>query len=246
MGMFKTCCLLTSAVVALSATMGLSTAAAGEAKAGEGSTAHQALKKLVKGNARFVSGQMKHPNLSAERRAELAKGQSPYAVIVSCSDSRVPPEQVFDAGPGDLFVIRVAGNIVGDDAQASIEYAVGVLNSPLVLVMGHENCGAVGAALKTETEGTAFPGAIHDLVESIRPSVQSAMKRAEGDGVLEAAIQDNAERVVAEVADSKPFLDQAVAEKGVKVLAARYDLDSGKVTFYDHHVAHDHGLDHDH
>ncbi|MEL7088092.1 MAG: carbonic anhydrase, partial [Planctomycetota bacterium] len=119
----------------------------------ESSPAEDALKKLMDGNARFVAGEMMHPNLTADRRAELAQGQSPYAIIVSCSDSRVPPEQVFDAGPGDLFVIRVAGNVVGDDAQASIEYAVAVLNSPLVVVMGHESCGAVDAAVTLTLEG---------------------------------------------------------------------------------------------
>jgi len=140
-----------------------------------GSPADAALARLMEGNARFVAGEMVHPNLSAEKRAELASGQSPYAVIVSCSDSRVPPELVFDAGPGDLFIIRVAGNVVGDDAMASIEYAVAKLNSPLVLVMGHESCGAVGAAVATETEDAKFGGSIHDLVETIRPAVQDAI-----------------------------------------------------------------------
>ena len=230
MGLNVLSSLTTACAVTLTTVMGVAPAGAAP---NEIPTADAALAKLMEGNARFVSGDMQHPNLSAERRAELAKGQAPYAVIVSCSDSRVPPELVFDAGPGDLFVIRVAGNIVGDDAQASIEYAVGVLKTPLVLVMGHESCGAVGAAVKTQTEGTEFPGSIHDLVETIRPSVETAMERAEGDELLEAAIEDNAERVVHEVSDSKPFLDQAIAESGVQVLAGRYDLDTGEVTLYD-------------
>ena len=197
------------------------------------SPADAALQKLAEGNARFVSGEMIHPNLSKEKRAELAKGQSPYAIIVSCSDSRVPPELVFDAGPGDLFIIRVAGNVVGDDAMASIEYAVAVLGSPLVVVMGHESCGAVGAAVKSETENTEFGGSIHDLVETIRPSVQTAMKRAKGKDVLEAAIEDNAVRVAGELANSKPYVGAAAADGKVHVLAARYDLDTGAVTLYD-------------
>ena len=173
MGLNVLSSLTTAAAVTLTAVLSVAPASAAP---NEIPTADEALAKLMEGNARFVSGDMQHPNLSAERRAELAEGQAPYAVIVSCSDSRVPPELVFDAGPGDLFVIRVAGNIVGDDAQASIEYAVGVLKTPLVLVMGHESCGAVGAAVKTQTEGTEFPGSIHDLVETIRPSVETAME----------------------------------------------------------------------
>ncbi|MEM7625744.1 MAG: carbonic anhydrase [Planctomycetota bacterium] len=212
----------------------------------EASAADASLQKLMDGNARFVAGEMMHPNLSAERRAELAKGQSPYAIIVSCSDSRVPPEQVFDAGPGDLFVIRVAGNVVGDDAQASIEYAVAVLGSPLVVVMGHESCGAVDAAVKSEMKDAEFGGHIHDLVETIRPSVISAMERASEDELLEAAIQDNAERVVTELERSKPYVGPAAKEGKIKIVAARYDLDTGKVSIFgeDHHAAKAH--DHDH
>ncbi|MEO1236606.1 MAG: carbonic anhydrase [Planctomycetota bacterium] len=226
----------------------------------EKSAAHQSLDKLKEGNARFVAGELQHPNLSAERREELAKGQSPYAVIVSCSDSRVPPELVFDAGPGDLFVIRVAGNVVGDDAMASIEYAVAVLGSPLVVVMGHESCGAVDAAVKAQTEGAEFGGQIHDLVETIRPSVIEAVERASGDDLLETAIHANADRVVEELKRSRPFVGTAAKDGKIEIIAARYDLDQGTVSFYDDHHgghsadahaghaggnAHDHG-DHDH
>lgn len=232
--------------------MGLGSTAA-MADGHESSPSHESLQKLMEGNARFVAGEMEHPNLSAERRAELAEGQAPFAIIVSCSDSRVPPEQVFDAGPGDLFVIRVAGNVVGDDAQASIEYAVAVLGTPLVVVMGHESCGAVGAAVKAETKDAEFGGHIHDLVETIRPSVISAMERASGDELLEAAIEDNAQRVVTELERSKPYVGPAAAEKTIAIVAARYDLDTGKVTVFggDEHKDQDHkdhgheGHDHD-
>ncbi len=243
--------LTTAAAVTLSAMLAVGPAqAAGDA--GSGPTAEAALAKLMEGNARFVAGEMQHPNLSAERRAELAKGQSPYAVIVSCSDSRVPPEHVFDAGPGDLFVIRVAGNVVGDDALASIEYAVAKLHSPLVLVMGHENCGAVGAAVATEVDGAAFGGQIHDLVETIRPAVQTAMECAEGEGLLDAAVQANAESVAAQLCDSKPYVGAAVESGAATVLAGRYDLDTGEVTLYPNahvkadHTGHEHHDGHDH
>ena len=239
---------LTAAAVTLSAVLAVAPAAAEHHEAA-GPTAEAALAKLMEGNARFVAGEMQHPNLSAERRAELAKGQSPYAVIVSCSDSRVPPEHVFDAGPGDLFVIRVAGNVAGDDALASIEYAVAKLHSPLVLVMGHENCGAVGAAVATETEGAEFGGSIHDLVETIRPAVKEALAHGHVDNVLEGSIQHNAEAVAAQLLDAKPYISAAAEAGKVTILAGRYDLDSGAVSLYhqgDDHASHDHALNPEH
>ena len=193
----------------------------------------EAVARLMEGNARFVEGDMEHPNLGQEVREDLAKGQAPFAVIVSCSDSRVPPEIVFDAGPGDLFVIRVAGNVVEDHALASIEYAVANLGTPLVMVMGHESCGAVGAAVASEKGEASFDGHIHDLVETIRPAVQAAMEHAQGDEVLDAAVKENAVRVKEQLSNSKPYVGEYASEGKIKLLAARYDLDSGKVTLID-------------
>ena len=205
---------------------------AGEATAAE--TPAQALQKLKDGNQRFMDGTMEHPNLTPERRAELAEGQAPYAVIVGCADSRVSPELAFDAGPGDLFVIRVAGNVVGDYELASIEYAVAALKSPLVVVLGHESCGAVGAAVASETEDKGYDGHIHDLVEALRPAVKQAMQ-ADPEDLLDAAVKQNAQNVVGQLENSKPHVGPAAAAGDIQIVPARYDLDTGEVTFMDHH-----------
>ena len=231
--------LLVPAVIASAAS--LSFAASPSDSDGSLPSPDGAMSKLMEGNERFVSGEMQHPNLSQDKREELAKGQAPYAVIVSCSDSRVPPELVFDAGPGDLFVIRVAGNVVDDHALASIEYAVANLGTPLVMVMGHESCGAVGAAVASERDEASFDGHIHDLVETIRPAVQAAMQEAEGDEVLDVAVKENAVRVKEQLSNSKPYVGEYASEGKIKLVAARYDLDSGEVTVVE---GHDH--DHDH
>ena len=197
------------------------------------------------GNARFVSGEMEHPNLAKEVRETLAKGQSPYAVIVGCADSRVPPELLFDAGPGDLFVIRVAGNVVDDYEQASIEYAVAVLGTPLVVVLGHESCGAVDAAVKAEMGDASFEGHIHDLVEDIRDSIEDAVEKTKGDAgaVLDAAVAANANAVKHQLSRSQPYVGKFAEEGKIQLVAARYDLDTGKVTRVDE--GHGHGHDHD-
>ena len=228
---------LTSTALSTALTAGLLAAAAPAALADDGAsmTPDAALQKLMDGNARFVAGELEHPNLSKEVRETLAQGQNPYAVIVGCADSRVPPELLFDAGPGDLFVIRVAGNVVDDFEQASIEYAVAVLETPLVVVLGHESCGAVDAAVKAERGEASFEGHIHDLVEEIRESVESAMdKPYEGD-LLDAAVAENANRVKHQLTRSQPYVGPAVEDGKVKLVAARYDLDTGEVTRVDEH-----------
>ena len=208
----------------------------------------QALRRLMEGNQRYVAGEANTP-LDVEKRAELAGGQSPYAIVVSCADSRVPPELAFDAGPGDLFVIRVAGNVVDDYELASIEYAVAVLESPLLLIMGHESCGAVDAAVKAEKGEAEFPGHIHDLVEDIRPAVRKAMEHGEGDGLLETAVEENVRLVVDQMESSQPIVGKAIKEGRLKVVPARYDLGTGEVTVVSmddkHHEGHGHD-DHEH
>ena len=163
-----------------------------------------AKQKLVEGNKRFVSSQMIHPNISSQTRTELTKGQNPFAVIVSCSDSRVPPEVVFDQGLGDLFVIRTAGEVVDDIALASIEYAVEHLGVKLVVVMGHEKCGAVDAAVK----GGKLPKHLNELIAAINPSVVKA-KKLKGD-LLYNAVHENVNRIVKQLSTSKPVLEEFV------------------------------------
>ena len=186
-------------------------------------TAKEALDKLLEGNARFVDGNLKHPHTDNTRRDALQGSQHPHAVILSCADSRVVPELIFDQGLGDLFVIRVAGNIAKDKVLGSIEYAVKFLGVKLIIVLGHENCGAVSASLGDEDPG----GHIGKIIEKIKPAVYMA-KRMEGDHLTN-TIQVNAQLVSEEIKDAKPIINQAVKFEGVEVLPAYYELSSGKV-----------------
>ena len=185
---------------------------------------NEPLKKLIEGNQKFVGSKMLHQNQSAERREEVAKGQHPIAVIVSCSDSRVPPEIIFDQGLGDLFVIRSAGNLVDDIGLGSIEYAVEHLGVQLIIVLGHERCGAVSAAV----QGGEAPGHIAKLIEEINPAVEKAKKQS-GD-LLENAVLSNINMVVKQLQDSEPILKEFVHSKKLIIVGARYDLDDGVVT----------------
>ena len=181
--------------------------------------------KLVDGNNRFISAQATHPNSSAARREEVAKGQHPFAIIVSCSDSRVPPEILFDQGMGDLFVIRVAGNVVDDIGIASIEYAVEHLGVKLVVVLGHEKCGAVSAAV----QGGKLPGHLPKHVKAIIPAVNAA-KKMKGDLVVN-AINQNVHHVVKLLKNSKPILEEVIHKHELEIIGAYYDLDDGTVQF---------------
>ena len=188
-------------------------------------TAQKALELLKEGNMRYVKGTLKHPHTDPNRRHELAHAQHPFAVILSCADSRVVPELLFDQGLGDLFVIRVAGNVAKDKVIGSIEYAVKYLNSKLVVVLGHENCGAVNASL-----GDADPGGhIGAIIEKIKPAVYMA-RSMEGD-LLTNAIKINAQIVCEELKDSKPILSDTVKTAGLEVVSAYYKLSSGEVEF---------------
>jgi carbonic anhydrase len=205
----------------LSASIGL--CAADHAASPAALSPDQALKELLAGNERYCAKGMTHPHQSATRRTELAKTQHPFAIVLSCSDSRVPPEVVFDQGLGDLFVIRVAGNVPSDEVIASIEYAVAHLGSKLIVVLGHERCGAVAATL----EGGAPEGHLASLIDRIQPAVQKAKKQ--GGDVLDSAVRINVEESVSLLKSAKPLLSKAAAEGHVKILGARYDLDSGKI-----------------
>jgi carbonic anhydrase len=184
-----------------------------------------ALARLKAGNVRFVSGNLSHPNQGPGRRANLTEGQQPFAIILGCSDSRTAPEVVFDQGLGDLFVIRTAGNVVDDIALGSIEYAAANLGVSLIVVLGHENCGAVKATL----DGGKLPGHLPAIAKAIRPAVKASA--GQPGNSLDNAVLENARLETERVAQSKPVLRKLVEEGRVRVVAARYDLDTGKVAF---------------
>ena len=186
-------------------------------------TGDEALVKLLEGNARYVEQAKLNPNQSDERRDSLIGGQSPYAIILGCSDSRVPPEIIFDQGLGDLFVIRVAGNVIDDIVLASIEYAAEHLHSPLLMVLGHTNCGAVAAALQDDE----LDGHLPSIAQAIEEAVERAQD-AEGD-TLDLAIRAHARITAEHLEESEPIL-KGLTERGLlKVVAAYYDLDTGFV-----------------
>lgn len=194
-------------------------------------SADEVLRGLLAGNERFVNGRPSSPRRSPEEFRALAEGQYPDAVIVSCSDSRVAPEILFDVGVGDIFVVRVAGNVVsgaGASVKGSIEYAVAELNVPLILVLGHSGCGAVKSALKHIDAKDSLPGAINDLVELIKPAVARS-KGAAGDP-LENAIRENVAMGVERVKALQPILAPRVDEGKLEVTGALYDLRTGRVT----------------
>jgi carbonic anhydrase len=183
----------------------------------------EALQKLIVGNRRYASGRPAHPNQSIDRRTEVVKGQEPFAVIVGCSDSRIPPEIIFDQGLGDIFVIRVAGNIVDDAALGSIEYAVDHLGSRLIFVLGHGKCGAVSATV----QGGEAHGHIGSIVKSIIPAVEKA-KTQPGD-LLDNSIKSNVRLVASQIESSKPVLSKAANEGKIRIVGGYYNIETGVV-----------------
>jgi len=179
------------------------------------------LARLLEGNRRYVEGRPQAATATANR-VELANAQRPFAVILGCSDSRVPVEVVFDQGPGDLFVIRLAGNIVTGEVLASTEYAIEVLGSGLVVVLGHSGCGAVAAAVARANDGAKFPGHIGLLAEAIAPSARD-----------EHPVEANARASARALTARSSIVRAAVARGGVRVVAAIYDLHTGVVTLLD-------------
>ena len=188
----------------------------------------EAISKLKEGNGRYTSGNLQHPGQTAERRTELAKTQHPFAAIVSCSDSRVPPEIVFDQGLGDLFVVRVAGNVINDEGLGSIEYSVDHLGARLILVLGHQSCGAVKAARETIAAKGKAPGHIQSLVTAIKPAVETTAKDD-----LETTVKANVKNVVQALRSSTPILKAEVDSGKIQVVGGYYSLDTGAVTFLD-------------
>ncbi|QAU50175.1 carbonic anhydrase [Bradyrhizobium guangzhouense] len=185
-----------------------------------------ALKRLMQGNARYVDGVTRRHDFKHEREA-LAGGQNPFAAVLSCADSRIAPEYAFDTGRGDLFVCRVAGNFAGTETIASLEYAVAVLNTPLILVLGHDACGAVDATLKAIKDDKPPPGHIPSLVDAIAPSAKAAMQQ--GGEVLDKAIRQNVIDNVAKLKAAAPILNAAVEQGKLKIAGGIYRLSTGTV-----------------
>jgi len=198
-------------------------AEAAKAEAISDITPSSALKKLMAGNQRYIEEKRTFPDQARSRIVEVAQGQHPFATILTCSDSRVAPEIIFDQGLGDLFDIRVAGNFLDDVVLGNIEYATLELGVPLLVILGHERCGAVKAALDSK----AVPGHISTLVAAIKPAVDS-IKGQTGDA-WDNAVRANVKRNVNKLQSSSPILAEAVQAGKLKVVGGRYDLDSGKV-----------------
>ncbi len=210
----------------------------------------EAMSRLKEGNGRYTRGNPQHPHESSEdrallainsyenaslifpdmtkRREELTKSQHPFAIVVGCSDSRVPPEIVFDQGLGDLFVVRVAGNVIDDHSLGSVEYAVDHLVVRLVVVLGHQRCGAVKAAKETIAAKTKAPAHIQSLVTAIQPAVEATVKDD-----LEATVEANVKNVTQALRSSVPILKPKVDSGELKVVGAYYSLDTGSVAFLD-------------
>jgi carbonic anhydrase len=186
-----------------------------------------ALDRLMKGNARYVDGVSKRHDFKHEREA-LSAGQNPFAAILSCADSRIAPEYCFDTARGDVFVCRVAGNFASEDIIASFEYAVEVLHTPLIMVLGHGACGAVDATIKSVKDGTTLPGHLPALVAAISPAVEAA--RADSGDMLANAIRRNVALNVEKLKSAAPILSAAVDAKKIRVLGGVYELGSGRVS----------------
>jgi carbonic anhydrase len=189
-------------------------------------TASGAREFLEQGNARYVQGVMRRHDFQTEREV-LSGGQNPYAGILSCADSRIAPEYAFDSGRGDLFVCRVAGNYASPDIIASFEYAVAVLGVPLILVLGHDACGAIDATLKSLKDNSTLPGHLPSIVAALTPAVKQSAGEA-GDPLAN-AIRKNVELNVAALKAASPILDAAVADKTLQVIGGVYRLETGKV-----------------
>jgi carbonic anhydrase len=185
-----------------------------------------ALERLMKGNSRYVDGMVRRHDFKHERQV-LSKGQNPFAGILSCSDSRVAPEYAFDTGRGDLFVCRVAGNVANADIIASLEYTVSVLSTPLIMVLGHQACGAVDATMKSLKDGSTLPGHLPSLVSSISPAVKAAVDRP--GNALDNCVRENVVLNVQKLKATIPIISKSVEENKLRIVGAVYNLDDGRV-----------------
>ena len=190
-------------------------------------TSDQALRRLLDGNERFIAHQERYPDRGPEVRLRLAEAQHPFAVILGCADSRVPPEILFDEGLGDLFVIRNAGNIVDLMALASVEYGVAYLGVPLVLVLGHEHCGVITAAVGVARTGQVVEGHLWSLIDAVRPALEQL--DGGGDDAIDQAVRAHVGIQVERLRRADPIVSRAVKAEAVRVVGARYDIDRGRV-----------------
>ena len=193
-------------------------------------TADEALARLVAGNERFVRGEARFPTVQKEILAALASGQNPYATILGCSDSRVPPELIFDAGFGELFIIRVAGNVISPEVMGTLQYAGVHLQTPLMVVLGHEGCGAVNAALAVKEHGESMPTRIALLMENILPGLRDLPSGLAPDNRLRAAVEANVRWSMHQILET-PEAKARAAEGEMKLVGAVYELHSGRVRF---------------
>ena len=191
-------------------------------------TPDAALKLLVEGNARYAANQLNERDFSAGR-VDRTRGQAPFAAILGCADSRVAPELAFDRPPGDLFVVRVAGNFVTPDGLGSLEYGVAVLGTKVILVLGHSSCGAVTATIGALQKGNDLPGHIADLVRAMKPGIEPVLKQP-GDDLAQRAVIANVRFNVQRLIDAKPIVAEMVAAGKLRVVGGVYDLATGKVT----------------
>lgn len=184
---------------------------------------NEAIRRLLDGNQRFIAQKRKYPDQSLERLRLVAKAQYPFAAILGCADSRVPAEIVFDQGLGDLFVVRVAGNVISDTVIGSLEYSTTVLGSQLIVVLGHKRCGAVAEAIKNEP----LPGRIGLIIEGIKPSIERVKLRT-GDNIEDAVIA-NIQYQTEKLQENSTLLSKLLREDKLKIVGACYDIDTGKV-----------------
>jgi carbonic anhydrase len=195
-----------------------------------GRNAEDALQRLKAGNARFVAGTARFPTVQKEILADLAKGQHPYVTILSCSDSRVPPELIFDAGFGELFIIRVAGNVLSPEIAGSLQYAGRHLQTLLFVVLGHTNCGAVAAAIEARLRGTRQHSRIQLLVECILPGLEDVDPQLTSEAMLAQAVEANVRWTMRQILETPEGRERQV-EGRVKLVGAIYEIETGLVRF---------------
>lgn len=193
-------------------------------------SAEQGLRRLIEGNERFVSGKARFPTVCKETLAALAKGQQPYATILGCADSRVPPELIFDANFGELFIIRVAGNVISPEVMGSIQYAGSHLHTPLFLVLGHERCGAVKAAIESKLNGAKHHSRIQTLVDNIVPGLSGVNSELPSEERLAAAVEANVRWSMKQLLET-PEGQQAAREGRKKLVGAVFEINTGRVRF---------------
>jgi len=193
-------------------------------------TAEQALARLRAGNERFVRGKARFPTVKKDVLAALAKGQQPYATIIGCSDSRVPPELLFDAGFGELFIVRVAGNVISPEVMGTLQYAAVHLHTPLFVVLGHEGCGAVQAAVAAKFEGARERRRIALLLKRILPGLEKLRPGRSPEAQLKAAVEANVRWSMRQLRET-PEGKARMAEGVLKLVGAVYELKSGRVRF---------------